>query len=218
MSQVELKQITSNAEKHLEECARECYGSLHKITETSHEGFLYGALKRGHFSILSYAHATFKITEYSRAATHQHVRHAHLRYLQRSQRYCTEEQSEFIIPPDIQEDVEAMQKIGEHMSSLIELYVWLIGRGYKREDARYFLPSACESRIVTSATLQGWWDFLRLRMDKSAQWEIRQVAQEIYKVLNKACPNIFNSELLVVQPRLNLDFPGQKSIDGPALG
>jgi thymidylate synthase (FAD) len=78
---------------------------------------------------------------------------------------------------------------------------------FKREDARFVLPNACKTQMVVSGTLQGWWDFLRLRLDKHAQWEIRQIAQFIYGLLHAHVPTVFNPEMLVLQPPLNLEFP-----------
>lgn len=207
VAKVRLLQITQDAERHIEYCTRICYNSIDKMTGSTHVHFLPACLKRGHFSVLSHAHASIHVSEYSRAATHQHVRHAHLRYLQRSQRYCKEDEATFILPPEIQNDEEAREKFIQHTINVSDFYSWLIGKGVKQEDARYALPNACSSSIVTSGTLQAWWDFLRLRLAKKAQWEIREVAKKIYVLLNSACPNIFNPELLVVQPKLNLEFP-----------
>jgi thymidylate synthase (FAD) len=79
--------------------------------------------------------------------------------------------------------------------------------GMKQEDARYVLPNACCTEMSIYANLQGWWDFLRLRLGKHAQWEIREVAQLIYHHLHAAAPNIFNPDMLLLQPKLNLEFP-----------
>jgi len=206
---VGIMSITPNAEVHMELCARECYNSVDKMKEGSHIGFLCGAIKRGHFSILSHAHVTFKIEGISRACSHQFVRHAHIRYLQKSQRYCSEEGNDYkvhqyVVPESIDDTPfhEAME------------YAWKKYKDFKEtkaknEDARYVLPNACKTTIIASATLQGWWDFLRLRMDKHAQWEIRDVAKMIYRLLNAYCPNVFNPELIIVQPKLNLEFPDE---------
>ena len=43
--------LTPNVERHMEMCARLCYNSLDKAKEGSHEGFLRGAIKSGHFSL-----------------------------------------------------------------------------------------------------------------------------------------------------------------------
>jgi len=198
--------LTPNAEQHMEHCARFCYNSLDKAKEGSHVGFLRGALKNGHFSILSHAHCTFIIEGISRACSHQLVRHAHLRYLQRSQRYCAEGRPDYIIPDSV---VQAT--VFDLMEGVVydnfEAYKELVEKGVKKEDARFVLPNACKTQIAVSGSLQAWWDFLRLRLDTHAQWEIRRIAKMVYHLLNIHVPNVFNSQLLTVQPKMNLEFP-----------
>jgi thymidylate synthase (FAD) len=213
MAKVELITITPDAEKIIELCGRRCYNSIDKITDNSHVKFLSSALRRGHFSLLSFAHAVFNISEVSRVFSHQMVRHAHLRYLQRSQRYCDESNEAFVTP-----EMEGTASIFATCANASVLYSATVKdtflayknlkfSGMKQEDARYVLPNACYTKMSVSGTLQGWWDFLRLRLGKNAQDEIRGVAKQIYAILNVYCPNIFNEELLLVQPKLNLEFP-----------
>lgn len=216
---VDLVSITPNAEKLMEYCCRKCYNSIDKITDMSYITFLQSAMKRGHFSILSFAHAVFEIYDISRACSHQVVRHAHLRYLQQSQRFVDQSSANYVLPPSIQakaqQEVTNNPDIDSTAFDIFEDICWdgedaykqLIHRGIKKEDARYVLPNAGVTTIVVSGTLQGWFDYLRLRMSKHAQWEIRGVSQDIYKILNKEVPSVFNKEILVVQPPLNLEFP-----------
>lgn len=214
---VELWSITPCAEKHLEKCARICYDSLNKITEKSYEKFLHSVISLGHVAILSHASATFYISGISRACSHQLVRHAHLRYLQRSQRYCQElGQDAYILPDKISSctKLDGCDVDGHSALDLWEDIVWTSREYYKRliemgipaEDARYILLNACPTEIVVSGTLQAWYDFLRLRLTKHAQWEIRNVAKEIYYILNKECPHIFTKELLEKQTKIELDI------------
>ena len=61
----------------------------------------------------------------------------------------------------------------------------------KKEDARMVLPNAATTELVATGNLQSWLDFIALRTDKAAQWEIRQVALEIERQLQIECPNVF---------------------------
>jgi thymidylate synthase (FAD) len=210
---VVIQGLTPNAERHIEYCARFCYNTLDKMTNDSYKRFLPARLKQGHFSILSHAHCSFVITGISRACSHQLVRHAHLRYLQRSQRYCDESKDAFVTPnmqntaSSIATCADAPSLYGATVKDAFQAYRNLKFAGMKGEDARYVLPNACKTQIVVSGTLQGWWDFLRLRMGKHAQWEIRQIAQFVYSLLHEHMPTIFTPELLTVIPALNLEFP-----------
>jgi len=198
---IELLSITPNAEKIIERCTRICYNSEDKTTDISHEKFLPGIIKRGHVSPLSFAHAVFHIQEISRACSHQLVRHAHLRYLQRSQRYCAENDPHYVIPEGIHE-----REFAKDMDHAWEGYRQMQEIGIKNEDARYILPNACETEMCVAGNFQAWFGFLKLRLGKHAQQEIRELAQLIYKELNYQCPDIFNQTNLLVQPKLNLDF------------
>jgi len=202
--QVTIMGLTPNAERHMEYCARFCYNSLDKMKDGSHVGFLRGAMKRGHWSILGHAHCTFIIEGISRACSHQLVRHAHLRYLQRSQRYCMEDVPEYIIPENVHNGrlTDTFHNLMAHIWDAYALFASKI----KREDARFVLPNACKTSMAVSGSLQAWWDFLRLRLDKHAQWEIRTVAKMVYGLLNVWVPSVFNEELLIIQPKLNLEF------------
>lgn len=201
---VSLLSITPDVEKHLEKCARTCYNSTGKMTADSHRDFLPKLIKAGHYSILSHAMATFYIEDISRVCSHQMVRAAFLRVLQRSQRYTAEEDPHFVWPPltdeqhiDIVEDAEYVGTDG---------YRKLYWNNVKKEDARYVLPQSVSTSLVVSSSLQGWYDNIRLRLTKKAQWEIRKVYREIYNVLCAYCPNIFRKDLLEWQPEIKLDI------------
>jgi thymidylate synthase (FAD) len=53
----------------------------------------------------------------------------------------------------------------------------------KREDGRFILPHGRKTTIVVSGTLSWLKDFIIKRVDPSAQWEIRQVANEMKELL-----------------------------------
>ena len=59
------------------------------------------------------------------------------------------------------------------------------------EDARFVLPNAVESQIVVTANLREWRHIIELRGGSDAQWEIRNVAIEILKILKKHAPTVF---------------------------
>ena len=55
--------------------------------------------------------------------------------------------------------------------------------GVPKELARILLPVGRYSRMRASANLRNWLGFLTLRLDKAAQWEIRQYAQAVHDLL-----------------------------------
>ncbi|OHD66362.1 MAG: thymidylate synthase, flavin-dependent [Spirochaetes bacterium RBG_13_51_14] len=188
---VTLLAITPGAERVIEEAGRTCYLSIDRIAEGSEKSFIRNCLKRGHHSILEHATATFRITGASRAFTHQLVRHRLASFSQQSQRYVDETGFNYVIPGDILADVEAAALFRGCMAHAEETYRLLRKRGMKKEDARFVLPNALESQIVFSANFRELRTIFRLRLDRSAQWEIRRVCIEMLKILQKEAPSVF---------------------------
>ena len=59
----------------------------------------------------------------------------------------------------------------------------------KKEDARFVLPEATTTELVVTGNFQAWLDFIALRADTHAQWEIRNVAKTINNILAKELDN-----------------------------
>lgn len=153
------------------------------------EDFVRRLVKRGHLSVGRHCMAAFEVTG-SRAFSHQWVRHVHLNYTQESQRYVTFD-NDFIMPESIKSNATAKLFFKNTCDKIKEGYEELIEMGVPREDARYLLPNACQTRIFTSGNFNAWWDFLELRTDPHAQKEIRDVAFEIKDILLREAPAFF---------------------------
>jgi thymidylate synthase (FAD) len=190
-STVTLLAITPNAEKLIEEAGRTCYLSLDRIAEGSEKSFIRNCIKRGHHSILEHATATFRITGASRAFTHQLVRHRLASFSQQSQRYVDETGFNYVIPDDIRADGEAAALFRECMARAEKTYRTLREKGIRKEDARFVLPNALESQIVFSANFRELRTIFHLRLDRSAQWEIRRVCAEMLMLLQKEAPSVY---------------------------
>lgn len=68
------------------------------------------------------------------------------------------------------------------------LYQDALANGVPKELARIVLPVGRYSRMRASANLRNWLSFLTLRMAPNAQWEIRQYAEAVGKVIEYAFP------------------------------
>jgi thymidylate synthase (FAD) len=68
------------------------------------------------------------------------------------------------------------------------LYQQALAAGVPKELARMHLPVGRYSRMRASANLRNWLAFLTLRMDPAAQWEIRQYANEVGKIVAERFP------------------------------
>lgn len=194
--EVTLLAITPGGEKLIEEAGRTCYLSISKMTDESEKNFIRGAIKRGHHSILEHASASFRILGASRAFTHQLVRHRLASFSQQSQRYVDEAEFNFIVPPEIASNDEALAYYRKMMEDTRNNYIKLRELGIKKENARFILPNALESQIVFSANFRELRTVFNLRLDKAAQWEIRRVCMEMLKILQKEAPSVFGDYVI----------------------
>ena len=188
---VELLFITPNAEKLIESAGRTSYLSFDKQGKNTEKKFIRMLIKRGHYSVLEHAYATFRISGVSRVFTHQLVRHRLCSFTQQSQRRVDESNFKYIEPPSIKNKPEAHNIFNEFMEYARKTYKKLIEIGIPKEDARYVLPNATESQIVITANLREWRHIIELRGSPDAQWEIRKAAIEILKILKKHAPTVF---------------------------
>lgn len=180
---VELKFITPNALHQIGEYAGICYNS-----SLEREACIKRAVAckdKGHLATLRFAHATFHVSGISRACSHQFVRSKHLDFLQRSQRYCSEKDTSFVVPENLNGNID-VETLYEHA---LGLYQELLKKGIKKEDARFVLPEATTTELIVTGNFQAWLDFIKLRADTHAQWEIRQVAKTINNILAKELDN-----------------------------
>ena len=188
---VELLSITPNAEKLIEAAGRTSYLSSPKQKENSEKAFIRMLIKNQHLSVLEHAYATFRISNVSRAFTHQLVRHRLCSFIQQSQRYVNESNYDYMEPDSIKENPEAHSIFIDLMDRAKEAYIKLHTLGVRKEDARYVLPNATGSQIVMSANFREWRHIIGLRGEPQSQWEIRRVAIEILKILKKHAPTVF---------------------------
>lgn len=203
---VSLLEYTPDPENVVALSARLCYSPIgidelkEKLTEQEEEKLINLLRESGHLSPFEHASFTFAIEGISRACSHQLVRHRIASYSQQSQRYVSEERGfDYIIPPIIKEDeetkkifLEAMRHAHESYCKLIEL---LEKRGFKgemaRQDARFVLPNASETKIVVTMNARQLLHFFQVRCCSRAQWEIRELAIEMLKLVKKVAPRLF---------------------------
>ena len=61
------------------------------------------------------------------------------------------------------------------------------------EDARFVLPNACETKMVVTMNARSLQNFFHLRCCNRAQWEIRQLAEEMLRLVYPVAPHIFRN-------------------------
>ena len=181
---VELLDITPNALEKIGQYAGICYNS--SMDSNSCIRRAISCKDKGHLATLRFASAVFHVSGISRVCSHQFVRSKHLDFLQRSQRYCKESNADYVVPNLNKEQEEAYYIA---IQTAKRTYDNLLSLGMKKEDARFVLPEATTTELIVVGNFQAWLDFISLRADTHAQWEIREVAKTINNILAKELDN-----------------------------
>ncbi len=201
MAEVELLAITPDAEKLIELAGRTCYLSHDRSQPGSEQRFIRMLLRHEHLSVLEHAYATFRIKGGSRSFTHQIVRHRLASFSQQSQRYVSEDNFEYVVPPTIDANPAARERFQDLMEEIRKAYGELQEMGITKQDARFVLPNAVTSEIVISANLREWRHIFTVRCDQAAQWEIRTICIQMLELLQKEVPTVF-SDFIIDKDRM----------------
>ena len=220
---VKLLAHTPEPEKVISMAAKLCYSPVgadeiaENLTQESINKFLHTLVSMGHESPIEHVTFTFGIEGISRSCSHQIVRHRIASFSQQSQRYVKLDQFEYIIPPEIERNeeakkifIESMNKCQEDYDKLVEIlfakhYQELLDKGVSEkkaksqaekmsiEDARYVFPNACETKMVFTINARSLYNFFHHRCCERAQWEIRELATEMLRLVREVAPILFNN-------------------------
>jgi thymidylate synthase (FAD) len=199
---------TEVAGEYLAEVAgRVCYMSFAKPRPGGNQAYLHHILEVGHGSVLEHAVWNFLFTGVSRSLTHELIRHrAGFGYSQLSQRYVDESVAEYIEPDCIAADPELHQLWIDAISVTHQAYLKLteklldafkdepdktLRRKLARQAARSVLPNATETKIFVTANARALRHFIELRGNRHAETEIRKLAVQVLRIMQKQAPNLF---------------------------
>lgn len=202
--------------------AKLCYSSsdisslVEKQTEDKTAAFIEMLADMGHESPIEHASFTFGIENVSRALLAQITRHRIASFSVQSQRYVRADQFEYVTPPRIAANPEALSVYEMAMSDLQKSYnrlaelltedelekmdpaLPLPDRRKKAEkavleDARFVLPNATATKMVLTMNARSLMNFFRHRCCNRAQWEIHALADQMLALCRKAAPQIFKN-------------------------
>lgn len=178
------------ANQIIESCGRVCYQSGDKATEDSSENFVKRLIKNGHHSVLEHASATFNIV-CDRGISHELVRHRIASFSQESTRYCDYSTSDMkvIFPDGMAPEQNLQMKAALDMSAAV--YKSLRSQGVAPEIARAVLPTCLATEIVMTANFREWRHFLKLRLSPKAHPQMREIAKQVARKLNKISDAVF---------------------------
>lgn len=212
---------TPDADKLVASAAKLCYAKsdiptlMEGLTPEKVESFLTLLNDLGHSSPIEHASFTFGIEGVSRALLAQLTRHRMASFSVQSQRYVDKSGFDYITPPEIEaipeakaEYIRAMEEDAAHYNSLRNILIekhtkTFIAEGKSEaeakklaekkanEDARFVLPNSCDTKIIMTMNVRSLHNFFSLRCCKRAQWEIRELAIEMLKLVREAAPLLF---------------------------
>ena len=159
-----------------------CYDS--KPTERC--SIVRQCIASGHMSVLEHVSFTFHIEGISRACLAQLSRHRHISLSVRSQRYCREDNFQYVNPfPDGSYGARVFES---YMEDARANYVDMVDAGVAPEDARAVLPNACCTELYMTANARALIEMSHLRMCNRAQREIRELFDKIRDCLCHVSP------------------------------
>jgi len=196
---------------------RACYQSWRKPNPTTatNAGYLRHILEVGHLSVLEHGSVSFYITGISRSLTHELIRHRHFSYSQLSQRYVPERDAAMVEPDVIADDPQLHATFVAAAEASVAAYNELLAglekkfadapsatlrRKQARQAARAVLPNATETRIVVTGNYRAWRHFIAMRATEHADVEIRHLAIECLRELQKTAANVFDDFTIATLP------------------
>lgn len=142
-------------------------------------------------SAIEHISFTFDIKEMSIAASREFLEHRISSHTGRSTRYNEEEGFNYYVPVELRGNEEAIQLFKEAMKTSNKYYKKLHELGIKREGRRYVLPMAMHCRYLWTVNARSLLNFLGLRLCVRAAPEMRELAQELKKIVAEIYPEIF---------------------------
>src|SRR5262245_2217572 len=208
---------TEVAAEHLAEVAgRVCYMSFARPRPGGNKTYLGHILEVGHGSVLEHAAWNLVFVGVSRSLTHELVRHrAGLGFSQLSQRYVDESVAEYVEPDCIAADPELHQLWLDAIAHSHQAYMKLaeklqesfrdepdktLRRKLARQAARSVLPNATETKIFVTANARALRHFIEMRASRHAEVEIRKLAVQVLRIMQREAPNLFSDYQLVPLP------------------
>ena len=218
---VTLLTYTPDPERTVACAARLCYsavgidGVLDKLTDEKTASFVDMLAEIGHESPIEHASFTFGIEGVSRSLLAQITRHRIASFSVQSQRYVAENRFEYVLPPEIEALPEAAElfrrAMEEDQTTYLELTRLLKDKHKKElidagmeekaaeraaekraiEDARFVLPNACATKMILTMNARSLQNFFRHRCCNRAQWEIRQLAEQMRALCVEVAPHLF---------------------------
>ena len=183
----------------IEQAARTCYKSEDKITDDgdSAKSLVKRLIKSGHEAMLEHSSLSVKFVV-DRGISHEIVRHRLFSFAQESTRYCNYSKGKFgseltFIEPCFL-DIKDYNMITWLAACTYaqSVYFTLLEEGATPQEARTVLPNSVKTELIVTGNYREWRHFLKLRTDKAAHPQMREVTIPLLKELQRRIPVIFD--------------------------
>ena len=151
---------------------------------------LMNAMQNGHESVAEHATFSFLIEGISRVTLAQLTRHRLASFSVQSQRYCGAD-LDLVIPESIKRNDMLLSEAKALADEVERFYHGAVALGVPPEDARYFTLQAGKTRLVMTMNIRELRHFFALRCCNRAQWEIRELANEMLELCKAEAPDLF---------------------------
>ncbi len=188
--------------------AKLCYASLTlgknaNITRTRDiPDNLRACWDQGHGSVWEHVNLNFVVRDCSRVFTHEIVRHrAGTAFSQTSGRYVRGDEVDIVFDPIL----EPVRGHIMDLQSIIEVRYREMVRELRLDDMKDFglkkkitsalrrlLPNGQSNEIGFSVNLRSLRHIVQLRTSRHAEWEIREVFQQVYRLVKDKYPLVFH--------------------------
>jgi len=183
--------------KMVESIGRKCYKSEDKITADSYDKFIRMLVSKGHEAMIEHGHFSVCFTV-DRGVSHELVRHRLASWAQESTRYCNYSNDKFggeitvIKPFFFDEGSEEYDHWFKSMMYAESAYIQMLHAGRSPQEARSVLPNSLKTEVVMTANFREWRNFFKLRADKTAHPQMRQVVKPLLEECIALCPSVFD--------------------------
>lgn len=182
--------------KNIEQIGRTCYKSENNIDIDSYKRFIGNLIKNGHEAMIEHSQLSVRFI-IDRGISHEIVRHRLASFAQESTRYCNYSNDKFgneltFIHPKYIEDEYSRTHWYTAMKSAEISYFYMLKQGTKPQMARDVLPTSVKTELVMTANFREWRNFFKLRCDKAAHPQIREITIPLLQELKIIIPVIFD--------------------------
>lgn len=161
------------------------------IAEHDQTKYLNKLTDMGHLSPVEHISFTFGIEGVSRALLAQITRHRIASFSVQSQRYVKGSGLLVVMPPTIYADPVMTEEYLCLMETAEGFYKKCLERGIPAEDARYGTLQGGMTSIMMTMNARELLHFFSLRCCNRAQWEIRNLADEMLFLCRQVAPELF---------------------------